>query len=241
MIVSVSAFYHLTSVLTMFVMPKLKVPSDHFCICVEGLIGSGKSTLVEALGQHPSVTSFPEDLGLWTSLPGAGGDPAMNMLKLYYDDMGRWGGTFQLMVGQSKLEQHVAPVSTAVKVIEGSLSTSFGVYSLGNLRAGHLSSPEAAVYQRMFLFAAGHHDIGAHKTIFLDVSVDVALARIKARGREEESGITADYLENLSSNYSKFFSDPNLAPYVTVIKADGQPAEVLEQVKENLKFLLGEW
>jgi deoxyadenosine/deoxycytidine kinase len=222
-------------------MLSLKRPANYFCICVEGLISTGKSTLVAALSTHPAVTAFPEDLPSWKNLPGAGGDASVNMLAQNYADMARWGGAFQLMVAESKLRQHAVSVSTAVKVIEGSLGTSFHVYTMDNKSAGLLSNPDAAVCQAWYKFATDFHAIAPHKTIFLDVSPEVALKRIASRGRPEEQGITLGYLENLHASYSSYFANPEIAPFVTVIKADGPPAEVLAQVKKELSFLLGEW
>lgn len=227
-------------------IPTMKLCPDYFTICVEGLIGAGKSSLISQLSDHPLVAAFAEAVPDWqnVSLPkeeGGSGD-VHNVLQLYYGDMNRWGGSFQALVALSKLSQHLRPIAPKpVKIMEGSLHSSHRVFCTGLARKKLIPEPDAAMCSRLYHFALEHHYTAAHKYIYLDVTPEVALARIKVRGRPEESGVTLDYLQELHASYATMFSGPEFTYSYTPIDANGDQANILKLVKSELSFLLGDW
>jgi deoxyadenosine/deoxycytidine kinase len=61
--------------------------------------------------------------------------------------------------------------------------------------------------------------------LYLDASVDTLVDRIRGRGREIESGITAEYLGLLKSFYDDWMADFDLCPVLTI------PADRLDFVR----------
>lgn len=57
-----------------------KLPSRPFTVCVEGNIGSGKSTFLEHFRQFPCVAVLEEPVQSWRDLRGH------NMLQQMYED-----------------------------------------------------------------------------------------------------------------------------------------------------------
>ena len=69
--------------------------------------------------------------------------------------------------------------------------------------------------------------------VFLDVEPDVALKRIKQRGREAEKGVTLHYLEEIRHRYSDWL---NLLPphQVWVLNEEPDPQEFLKELSNRL-------
>jgi deoxyadenosine/deoxycytidine kinase len=56
--------------------------------------------------------------------------------------------------------------------------------------------------------------------LYLQAPVPVLMARIQRRGREIESGITAEYLSLLDSFYTEWMQNFDLCPVLTIPTAD---------------------
>jgi thymidylate kinase len=64
-------------------------------------------------------------------------------------------------------------------------------------RNGGMSDVEWEVYCGLWGFLESHYCVQPDHILYLRTPADVCLERIKARGREEESGITLEYLKQL--------------------------------------------
>jgi deoxyadenosine/deoxycytidine kinase len=63
--------------------------------------------------------------------------------------------------------------------------------------------------------------------IYLKAPVEVQVERIRARGREMEEGITADYLKLLNSFYEEWLQSFDLCPVLTI------PSDSLDFVNKS--------
>lgn len=160
--------------------------------------GVGKSTvlatLAERFGRDARVVLLPEAVEAWR---GAG------LLDALYE------GTmssleFQMVAlvsGTAPLLEALRRPGVRVVVTEGSPASNRHVYAVVNL-----DDRQAAAYH------VGHDALGRamparrEVTILLDADVDTALRRIVTRGRDEERGISRDYLAALNAARESFFA-----------------------------------
>ena len=77
--------------------------------------------------------------------------------------------------------------------------------------------------------------------VYLDCSVDTAMARIQKRNRGLESGIPRDYLQRLNERYLQWYSSYDLSPKVFVdtesesLDAERNAYSLLQQIRPFLE------
>jgi deoxyadenosine/deoxycytidine kinase len=208
-----------------------KMPN--FRIHLEGTIGAGKSTLLALFSSHPHVTTVEEDLAKWQAVPGCAGDG--NLLALFYGSPKQWAHHFEAYVLMTKAEGHQLIVPTRIKLMERSVHSAAFVFC-ELLKGQDLLTPiEYALTQEH----AAHHlrdpRLQVDLWVYLRTPADLAIQRIRKRGRPEEVGITLEYLRALELQYDKFF-EARRAEGSRVIQIDGsaEPAMILAQAKELL-------
>lgn len=164
----------------------------HF-IALAGNIGAGKSTAAKIIARHFGCELFHE--------------PVVDnrFLKHYYRDMTRWSFTLQMEFLLRRIEHH-----TQIDRMRGSCVQDrtliedpevFAKYLHG---LGHMTDSELDLYFdyfKRFNTAVGQPD----KVILLHTpDINVLLRRIDERGREEERGMTAEFLRGLNAYYDTF-------------------------------------
>jgi deoxyadenosine/deoxycytidine kinase len=168
-------------------------------VCVEGLIGVGKSTLCKHVEKEniKGVKVLQEPVDDWRGCEISDGK---NLLECMYD------GTipsslFQLSVLQSRfgpLVQALCNPEVDVVVSERGPWSEKYVFAKSNLNDAEFKCYEYA-------HAALIRDLlpvcGSIKVLFLHLSMpaDSVMERIAKRGRAEEAGITEEYLKKLES------------------------------------------
>lgn len=193
-------------------------------IALEGNIGAGKSTVGERLRASGLFDFLEEPLPLWRE------GFTTNLLQKMYADMGRWAFTFQIMafVTRVKTWQEILSRTDHPRVVlERSVFTDRHVFAANLHRLGAISEVEWELYCGLWDFLVSNYCVQPDHIIYLRTPTEVCLERIRARGREEERGITLEYLRQLEELHDRWLlHDPR------VIVLDGtlywQPEEVLE-------------
>lgn len=80
-------------------------------LSIEGNIGSGKSTLLDFLDKKNKFHIVPEDVESWKS---------EGWLELFYSNISRYAGTFQLRTQLSHMENKKKFVSDKINIVERS-------------------------------------------------------------------------------------------------------------------------
>lgn len=162
-------------------------------IALAGNIGAGKSTAAKIIARHFGCELFHEPV------------VENRFLRHYYRDMTRWSFTLQMEFLLRRIEHHAQ-----IEKLRGSCVQDrtliedpevFAKYLHG---LGHMTDPELDLY--FDFFQRFNRNIRQPDRVILLHTPDtkVLLRRINQRGREEESGITTDFLRGLNGYYETF-------------------------------------
>ena len=169
-----------------------RVPKKVF-VAMAGNIGAGKTTAAKMISQKFGYELFDE--------------PVIDnrFLRPYYGDMKRWSFTLQLEFLIRRVEHHELIHKVPKSCIQDrTLYEDPEIFAKYLHGLGNLTDTELELYFEYFKRLT-KHVAQPEKVICFDVpKVDVLLARIKTRGREEEKGIQTAFLRGLNGYYATF-------------------------------------
>ena len=192
-------------------------------IGIAGIIGAGKTTLCQRLADHLGYEAFNE--------PGED-NPC---LADFYADMGRWGGMMQIHLLFRRFEQHQRIVWNKEKgAVQDRTIYEDTIFARLLHEAGFIDKRDYETY-------VGHFNVMKRFLVYPDVLIylrvepEVSMERVRERGRDEEGGITLEYMNNLHAGYELFASE--MDSYTRVLTLDWneyrEPDEVARLVKEK--------
>ena len=157
-------------------------------ITIMGIIGAGKTTLAELLSKRLNLDIYYEPVENNPYLP------------LFYQDKERYSFQLQIYFLLERLKQHRKLSETGGIQDRSIYEDSFFCDMLKD--DGLLSGIDYDTYINLFRYL--ETDIKTPDCIiFLDVSPEKALERIRLRNRSYEKSITLDYLTKLHKCYQK--------------------------------------
>ena len=167
---------------------------------VEGIIGSGKTTLARQLAQELHLRLFEEPVG---SNP---------YLSPFYKDPKAYAYRMQIYLLHRRFVMHQAAAWEAMRVgdyhgaiLDRSLRGD-RVFAKLHQRAGNIEGLDWDAYE--FCYAAMVHMIQPPTVLlWLEVEPEKALERIQRRARGVEVGITVDYLRQLRDGYHDLLAE----------------------------------
>lgn len=112
---------------------------------------------------------------------------------------------FKMIKNASKLEACVLDRSIYGDVI----------FSKMLVQDGSMSQGEFDIYEEL-LYNMLEHTQKPRLMIYLETSVDGAIAKIKKRGRDYEQIVPREYWENLDKNYREYFDNYNLSEIIKI-------------------------
>ena len=197
-------------------------------VCIEGLIGSGKSTLVTNLCTKHNYVPFMEPVET---------NPYLND---YYKDPKRFAFTMQvhLLWERYKMFQqaYFRSLQGEVCILDRSPQGDYAFALVQDLD-GYFTKNEFATYQNMNQIL--HSQMAdSDLVIWLELSPEETLERIKKRSRDCESNIPIDYLRHLYYAYQIVLR--SLEKRCRVIRIDASPdtETVLADVESYIKELI---
>jgi deoxyadenosine/deoxycytidine kinase len=201
-----------------------------FVIIIEGQIGVGKTTMGEILEQEAGVPLFRELTNPYT----------LNLLDRFYADKKRWAFTLQIHF----LNERFRMIKDIFRKGGGTLDRSiFGdrIFAEMLYHDGDMLEEEFQTYSTL-LDNMLEHAQNPDLLVYLDCTVDTAIARIRKRNRGLESGIPREYLENLNRRYLDWYHRYDLSPKI-MIDTEKYPLEdpesrsvVLQQIWDLLPY-----
>lgn len=167
-------------------------------LCIEGLIGAGKTTICNELNESISsvldasnikVKILKEPVDFWREL---------GLLERFYKDQKRWAFTFQLTALVTKCMELMNLDDDTIYIIERSPYTDLKCFAKLCNMLGSIDDMEMNIYKLYFEhFIKQLEAKCAIQFIYLKTSPEICMERIKKRDRVEEKGIPIEYLKSL--------------------------------------------
>jgi deoxyadenosine/deoxycytidine kinase len=177
-------------------------------VLVAGNIGTGKTSITEKLGER---------LGWETGYESVADNP---YLPDFYADMRAWSFHLQVFFLGHRAAQHQdAADSEKSAILDRSIYEDYYIFSRALRQLGNMTERDYASYKRIFEQVIGGLP-APDLLIYLWAPVEVLMQRIHSRGREIESGISADYLSLLESFYDEWLRNFDLCPVLTIRSND---------------------
>ncbi len=178
---------------------------DHRYIVVEGPIGVGKTSLVNALARR---------FGGRVVLEVVEENP---FLASFYEDRQKYAFQTQMFFLLSRFKQQQALFQ---QDLFSAVTVSDYLFAKDRIFACLTLDPnELSLYDRVFE-ALGTRVTRPDLVIYLQARQDVLLQRIKKRGREFERKFDPEYLEELSRAYNDFFFHYSETPLLVINTSD---------------------
>lgn len=196
---------------------------EHRYICIEGNIGSGKTTLCKTLATH-----WPAKL----VLESFANNP---FLPLFYRDPERYAFSVELFFMAERYkqlqEQIVSMELFDQLIISDYLFNKTRIFAHRNLNENEFKLFRS-LFEMLYL-----HAPKPDLVLYLHRPVDVLLKQIEKRGRAFEKQIKAEYLQSIQEAYFQFFRDSTGLPIV-VVHINDKSFEHDQLLLEDLKKLL---
>jgi deoxyadenosine/deoxycytidine kinase len=177
-------------------------------VLVAGNIGTGKTSITERIGER---------LGWKTGYESVADNP---YLPDFYADMGKWSFHLQVFFLGHRAEQHVqAAQKSQSAILDRSIYEDFFIFTRALRQLGNMNERDYLSYKRIFDQVVNGLP-APDLLIYLWAPVEVLMQRIRSRGREIESGISADYLSLLESFYEEWLRNFDLSPVLTIRSND---------------------
>ena len=186
-------------------------------IALAGNIGAGKTTAAQAIATDLGHELYREPV------------VENRFLASYYKDMKRWSFTLQMEFLIKRIE-HMSDIgrSRAGGVQDRSLIEDPEVFAKYLHGLGNMNDEELALYYDYFQRL--NADVRQPDALILlhTPDVNVLMRRIASRGREEESGITANFLRGLNAYYDNFAEVARTKYGLRVLTFDVTDADIRE-------------
>jgi len=177
-------------------------------VLVAGNIGAGKTSLTERLGER---------LGWQTAYESVADNP---YLADFYADMRAWAFHLQVFFLGHRAEMHLALArSPESAIVDRSIYEDAEIFARASLELGNVTERDYKTYRRLYELVVSSLP-APDLLIYLKSPVPVLLDRIRARGREIERGITADYLRLLEKYYDEWLARFDICPVLTIRSDD---------------------
>ncbi len=193
-------------------------------IGISGIIGAGKTTLTTKLAQALEYPAYYEPV------------KENAYLTDFYEDPGRWGAMMQIYLLAKRFSQHQEIVWNG----KGSAVQDRTIYE--DTIFAKMLYEDGLITHRDYDTYISHFNVMKRylvypdAVIYLEVSPEIAMTRIKSRGRTMETAITIEYLQKLQKGYEEFINE--ISQWTQVLRVDyNQFMEVenfLELIKDNL-------
>lgn len=186
----------------------------HF-VAVAGNIGVGKSSLVEKIANIQGWQAYFEPV-------------AENpYLEDFYENMQAWAFQSQVFFLSHRLSMHLDLLENPKSVIQDrSVYEDAEIFAANLFQQGQMSERDYSSYSKLYGLLSDMlrpPDL----VIYLRASVPVLQSRIAARGRDFESNIDDQYLEQLNQLYEDWINNFSLCPVLTV------PTDKMDFVAHN--------
>ncbi|XP_033217452.1 deoxynucleoside kinase-like isoform X2 [Belonocnema kinseyi] len=213
-------------------MSPRKLGNRPYTVCIEGNIGSGKTTFLSHFKKCENTIVIEEPVELWRDVSGT------NLLELMYKDPSRYACTFQSYVQLTMLQLHTRETSHPYKVMERSIY-SVRCFIENMKRMNVLQNVEAYLLEKWYDWALENTKVQADLIVYLRTTPEVVYQRMRTRARKEEDCVSLDYLKLMHQIHDEWLYDRTLfsvpSPVIT-LDADKNLEEIIEKDIKMLRY-----
>lgn len=148
-------------------------------VCIEGNIGAGKSTFIIRLVTKGEILTLREPLDHWRDVNN------VNLLDLAYRDPSNWAFEFQSYVFATMMKSHLHPGRT--KIMERSIESAYHVFQRAYQKSNGINPTQAKFLNEWYALLMTHLPVKVDLIIYLRVSPEKALERMRKRNRFERA------------------------------------------------------
>ena len=198
-------------------------------IGIAGMIGAGKTTLADSLGEHLGIDVYYE--------------PVDNneYLEDFYRDTKRYSFATQIYLLNKRFQQHQEIIWRKRPAVQDRTIYEDSVFAKMLAETGLMDERDYRTYVELFSNMSNFM-CKPNVIVYLDVAPERSMERIKARSRDVESGISLAYLQALHRGYEEFIAD--ISRLIPVIRVDydrfataEEMAQVIQRDYMNQSFL----
>ncbi len=200
-------------------------------IIVDGIVGAGKTTLVNILEKERDFDAFYE----------ISDNLADRILEKFYSDGKRWSLTLQIYFLNKRFYQTKKAEKDGKFIMDRSIYGDY-IFAKAQHTLGMMDGLEWEIYEGVHRNLV-EHIVPPRLMIYLKCSVDTAIKRLKKRGREYERNVDIQYWKLLHELYENFFMNYNHsklliinADEVDFVEREEDKQKVLEIIDETLKM-----
>jgi deoxyadenosine/deoxycytidine kinase len=206
-----------------------------FIVSVEGNIGSGKSTILNAMRErYHEIDGVPivyvdEPVSQWEQIKSKEGK---NMIELFYANPSKYAFSFQMMAYISRLTMIRAAVQAnpnAVILTERCLLTDYNIFASMLHEQGQMLDEEFTIYKTWF--HAFEQDIPVTSIVYVRCNPTTAFARCKKRARVGEE-IPLEYLTQCHEKHEKW-----IGPTVSKLVIENDETTLEEVLASIIEFI----
>lgn len=170
---------------------------------VDGMTGVGKTSLMNVLVKELSLKPYNEIFR-----------DENDLLGKYYNDGSKWCFPMQLSFMNNRYGQYKEACELGNAVMDRSIYSD-PIFASLYYKTGEMEPEEYFVYKSIFRTLVDSLDPPG-LVVYLDVSAEEAIRRIKQRGREDELKMPQSYWKNLHEVYTEYYKNYQLSPLLRI-------------------------
>lgn len=170
---------------------------------VDGMTGVGKTSMMEILARKFNLRPYSEIFR-----------DENDLLGKYYNHGKRWCFPMQISFMNNRYAQYKEACRLGNAIMDRSLYSD-PIFANLYYKNGDMEPEEYFVYKSLFRNLVESLEPPG-LVIYLDVSAEEAVRRIKKRGREDELKVADSYWYNLHEVYNQYYSKFKLSPILRI-------------------------
>lgn len=178
---------------------------ENMFIGIAGMIGAGKSTLATSLAKHLGIKAYYE--------------PVENneYLADFYRDTAKYSFQMQVYLLTRRFQQHQEIIWRGESAVQDRTIYEDSVFAAMLAKSGLMEERDYRTYKQLFRYMSNFM-CKPNVIVYLDVTPERSLERIKMRNRDVETNVSIGYLRNLYDEYQIFLKD--ISRVIPVISID---------------------